>query len=92
MAFGDAFSLTEIGAYALAEFCIGTGIPRAFFARELAALCKLALEEAPVQALDAVYQGGEVDFVRQIAGFVTERATALLKMAADVPKFKMDSF
>jgi len=39
---------------------------RAFFARELAALCKLALEEAPVQALDAVYQGSEVDFVRQI--------------------------
>ena len=65
---------------------------RTFFARELAALCKLALEEAPVQALDAVYQGGEVDFVRQIAGFVTERATALLKMAADVPKFKKESF
>jgi hypothetical protein len=56
--------LTEIGAHALAEFCIGTGIPRAFFAREFVALCKLALEEAPVQALDAVYQGGKVDFVR----------------------------
>jgi serine/threonine-protein kinase HipA len=66
MAFGDTFSLTEIGAYALAEFCIGIGIPRAFFARELAALCKLALEEAPVQALDAVYQGSEVNFVRKL--------------------------
>lgn len=92
MAFGDEFNFPGIGAYALADFCLGTGIPRAYFARELATLCKLALEEVQAQALDAVYQGDERGFVQKIAGFVTERAIALLKMAPEIPKFKKDAF
>ena len=92
MAFGDAFALSEIRAFALADFCQVTGIPRAFFARELATLCKLAMEEAVVQAVDPAYQGGEVNFVKNIASFVLDRANALLKMATDIPKFRKDCF
>lgn len=39
MVFGDAFYLPDIGIYALAYFCLSTGIPSADFARELANLC-----------------------------------------------------
>lgn len=92
MAFGDEFNLSGIGAYALADFCVRSEIPRAYFARELTTLCKLALEEVQTQALDPVYQGGEIGFVQKIAGFVTERATALLKMAPEISRFKKDSF
>lgn len=41
---------------------------------------------------DAIYQGDETGFVQQIAGFVTQRANALLKLAPEIPKFKKDSF
>ena len=92
MAFGDEFTLDNIRAYALADFCLSTGIARAFFARELTTLCKLAIDEATAQALDPVYQGDEVDFVQKIAAFVIERARALLKMAPDIPKFRKDNF
>lgn len=92
MAFGDEFSLPGIGAYALADFCISSGIPRAFFGRELAALCKLALEEAPAQALEAAYQDGERSFVAQMAAFVVDRANLLLRIAPEISKFKHDAF
>lgn len=92
MAFGDAFNLSDIGAYALADFCVSAGIPRAFFARELTAVCQLALRQAKVQAQDAVYLGSERAFVARIAAFVESRASALLKMAPDIPKFKSSDF
>lgn len=92
MAFGDAFSLRDIRAYALADFCLRTGIARAYFARELTTLCKLAIEEATAQAIDPVYLGDEVLFVQKIAGYVIERAQALLAMAPEISKFKKDSF
>jgi len=92
MAFGDEFTLSDIRAYALADFCLSTGIARAYFARELTTLCKLAIEEAAAQALDPAYQGKEVVFVQKIAAFVIERAQALLTMAPEIPKFKKDSF
>lgn len=92
MAFGDAFALPDIRAYALADFCLSTGIARAYFARELTTLCKLAMEEVATQAMDSAYQGDEVFFVQKMAAFVIERAHALLKMAPEIPKFKKDSF
>jgi serine/threonine-protein kinase HipA len=52
MAFGDEFTLSDIRAYALAGFCLSSGIARTYFARELTTLCKLAIEEAAAQALD----------------------------------------
>jgi serine/threonine-protein kinase HipA len=92
MAFGDAFTLSDIRAYALADFCLRTGIARTYFARELTTLCKLAIEEATTQALDPAYQDEEVVFVQKIAAFVIERAHALLKMAPEIPKFKKEQF
>lgn len=92
MAFGDEFTLSDIRAYALADFCLSTGIARAYFARELITLCKLAIEAAAAQAIDPIYQGDEVVFVQKIAAFVIERAHALLSMAAEISKFRKDSF
>ncbi|MBC7379462.1 MAG: HipA domain-containing protein [Burkholderiaceae bacterium] len=92
MAFGDIFSLKEIGAFALADFCVHTGIPRPYFARELSALCAAALAEARLQAGDPVYKGREVEFVNGTASFVEERAKVLLSMAPDIAKFNKDNF
>jgi len=92
MAFGDEFSLNGLGVHALADFCVRCGIPRVFFARELAAVCTLAGEQAKEQALDGVYQGGERDFVRGIAALVEARAKALLTLATEIPKFRSNAF
>jgi len=92
MAFGDEFSLNGIGVHALADFCVRCGIPRVFFARELAAVCTLAGEQAKEQALDGVYQGGERDFVRGIAALVEARAKTLLTLATEIPKFRSNAF
>jgi len=92
MGFGDLFTLADIRAYALADFCVRSAIQRAFFARELSTLCKIALEESQAQALDPIYQAGEVPFVQKVADFVTERATVLLKMAPEISRFKKEHF
>jgi len=92
MGFGDAFALEEIRAFALADFCERLGVPRPYFARELTRLCRLAIEEAPAQAREPVYQGDEVEFVARVAGYVAARAQSLLTMAGDIPKFKADNF
>ena len=92
MAFGDVFTLSEIGAFALAHFCMRTGINRTYFARELTNLCAIAINAAREQAQDPVYLGDEVLLVRQIANFVVQRANALLKMSPDIPKFKKELF
>ncbi|SEB17783.1 HipA domain-containing protein [Variovorax sp. YR216] len=92
MAFGDVFALEEVRAFALADFCERLGVPRPYFARELTRLCRLAIEEAPAQAKEPAYQGDEVKFVAQLAGYVAARAQALLAMASDIAKFKADNF
>lgn len=92
MAFGDVFDLSEIGGFALADFCKRTGTSRTYFARELTTLCKIAIDEAPLQAADPVYREEEVPLVQKIAAFVTERANALLAMAPIIPKFRNDFF
>lgn len=92
MGFGDVFTLADIRAYALADFCVRSAIPRAFFVRELSTLCKIALEESKAQTLDPTYQADEVPFVQKIADFVAERATVLLRMAPEISKFKKEHF
>ncbi len=92
MAFGDAFKLSEVLAFSLADFCERAGIPRPYFAREIKRLCDIARAQAPQQAQDAVYQDDERGFVQGIADFVVKRASALHAMAGDVPMFRKHHF
>ena len=92
MAFGDAFRLEDVKSFALADFCERANVSRAFFARELVALCEIALVEAMAQSADPVYTGEEVPLVKHIADFVVRRAKLLLALAKEIPKFKKDVF
>lgn len=92
MAFGDEFELANVKAFALADFCERLGWPRAAFARELKALCRLAKEEAEAQTRDAVYDSQERAFVRQLADYVIARADLLASFVSDIPKFAADNF
>lgn len=92
MAFGDEFSLTNVKAFALADFCERLGWPRNAFARELTTLSRLAKHEAAVQADDPVYDAEERVFVKQLVDYVTARADALEACARDIPKFAADNF
>jgi serine/threonine-protein kinase HipA len=92
MAFGDAFRLEDVRSFALADFCERANVSRAFFARELVALCEIALVEAMAQSADPVYTAEEVPLVKHIADFVVRRAKLLLALAKEIPKFKKDVF
>src|SRR3989339_282867 len=92
MAFGDEFKLEGVKSFALADFCERAKVSRPFFARELAALCEIAIVEALTQSADPVYTGEEVMLVKTITDFVVQRAKLLLKLAKDIPKFKKDVF
>jgi serine/threonine-protein kinase HipA len=92
MAFGDVFELDAVKSFALADFCERSGISRSFFARELENLCNSALDQAPIQAQDAIYIGQERDTVAKIADYVCQRATLLKTMAKEVSRYKSDMF
>jgi serine/threonine-protein kinase HipA len=92
MAFGDEFVLERVRSFALADFCERCGLSRSYFARELKRLCAIGIEQAPLQASDAVYQGPERAFVQQLEEFVLTRAHALQAMADDVPRFAKGNF
>ena len=92
MAFGDEFVLDAVKSFALADSCERSKVSRSFFARELAALCEIARQEAPLQALDPIYQGAEVEMVASLAAFVVQQATRLQALTKDIPKFKKDVF
>lgn len=92
MAFGDEFRLANVRAFALADFCERAKVSRAFFARELVALCEIAVVEAMAQSQDPVYTPGEAALVKAIAGYVAQRAGQLIRLAKDIPKFKKDLF
>ena len=92
MAFGDSFQMDHIKSFALAAFCERSRVSRAFFARELAALCEIARVEAVAQSEDPVYTGEEVAMVKDIAALVVRRAALLQAMARDIPRFKADLF
>jgi serine/threonine-protein kinase HipA len=92
MAFGDEFKLEDVKSFALADFCERARVSRSFFARELVALCEIAIVEALGQSADPVYAGEEVAFVKAIADFVVQRAKLLLNLAKEIPKFKKDLF
>jgi len=92
MAFGDEFKLEDVKSFALADFCERANVSRSFFARELVALCEIAIVETLAQSADPAYTGEEVTLVKTIADFVVQRAKLLLNLAKEIPKFKKDLF
>lgn len=89
MAWGDAFSLDDVGAFQLADFAQRCGVDRNLLKREAARLAKLALEHAPMQAAaDDYIDDGERAFAVQLSDFVLGQATRLTKIAAEAAKIK----
>lgn len=89
MAWGDAFSLDEVGAFQLADFAQRCGVDRNLLKREAARLAKLAMEHAPVQALvDDYADEGERAFAGQLRDFVVGQASRLTKLAAEAAKIR----
>ncbi|PMS18602.1 type II toxin-antitoxin system HipA family toxin [Trinickia dabaoshanensis] len=86
MAYGDAFTLEEIGPYPLADFAHRTKTPQATLAREITRMADGILKIAPAQASSDVYVGDERAHVRRISDFVCAQASRLRAMALEVPK------
>ena len=86
MAYGDAFSLDEIGAFQLADFAQRCGIDRRLLKREAARLARLATEHAPLQANAVDYLEEERGFSLQLRDFVVAQAARLATLASDAAK------
>lgn len=91
MAWGDAFSLDEVGAFQLADFAQRCGVDRNLLKREAARLTKLAVEHAPMQALaDDYIDDSERAFAGQLSDFVVGQATRLTRLAGEATKIKLE--
>ena len=88
MAYGDAFSLDEVGAFQLADFAKRCNIDRRLLKREAARLAKLAAEHAPAQALVDDYADDEKAFAVELRDFVVGQAVKLAEVASDAAKTK----
>ena len=89
MAWGDAFSLDEVGAFQLADFAQRCGVDRNLLKREAARLAKLAVEHAPTQAqADDYIDDGERAFAGQLRDFIVGQATRLTMLAGEAAKKK----
>lgn len=90
MAWGDAFSRDEVGAFQLADFAQRCGIDRNLLKREATRLSKLAVAHAPAQALAVDYVDDEERaFARQLHEFVAAQATRLTRFAGEAAKIKL---
>jgi serine/threonine-protein kinase HipA len=90
MAYGDAFSLDEVGAFQLADFAKRCGIDRRLLKREALRLAKLATEQAPSQANAADYLEEERGFAGQLRDFVIAQAARLATLASAAVKIRDD--
>ena len=88
MAFGDAFSLDEVGAFQLADFAKRCGVNRALLKREAARMAKLATEKAPLQAQAVDYLDDEHAFADRLRDFVVSQASRLTALASEAVKVK----
>ena len=91
MAFGDAFSLDEVGAFSLADFAKRCGINRALLKREAARLAKLATEQATLQANAVEYVDNERAFADQLCAFVVGQASRLTALANEAARIEDES-
>ena len=91
MAWGDAFSLKEVGEFQIADFAQRCGVDRNLLKREAARLAKLAIEHAPAQALaDDYIDDAERAFAVQLRDFVVGQATRLTKLGGEAAKIKAE--
>ncbi len=88
MAYGDAFSLEEVGAFQMADFARRCHVDRRLLKREASRLAKLATEHAPPQALMDVYVDDERAFVGQLRDFIVAQASRLTTLASDASEMK----
>ncbi len=89
MAWGDAFTLDDVGAFQLADFAQRCGVDRKLLQREAARLAKLAMAHAPAQAQADDYIGdGERAFAVQLRDVVEGQATRLTQLASAAARIK----
>lgn len=88
MAYGDAFSLEEVGAFQLSDFAKRCKVDKRLLKREATRLAKLAVEHAPVQALVDDYGDDERVFAARLRDFVVGQAARLTALANDAAKIK----
>jgi serine/threonine-protein kinase HipA len=88
MAYGDAFSLDEVGAFQLADFAKRCKVDRRLLKREATRLAKLATEHAPLQALVDDYVGEELVFAGLLRDFIVAQASRLTTLASDAAKVR----
>jgi len=91
MAFGDAFSLGEVGAFQLAYFAKRCGVDRALLKREAAGMAKLVTEQALLQAQAVDYLDDERAFADRLRDFIVTQASRLTALASEAAKI-MDEF
>lgn len=84
MAYGDAFSLDQVGAFQLADFAKRCGVERRLLKREALRLAKLATQHAPVQALADNYDDeGERVLAARLRDLVVAQASRLTTLASE---------
>ncbi|HSW09008.1 HipA domain-containing protein [Aquabacterium sp.] len=89
MAWGDAFSLAEVGAFQLADFAQRCGLDKLLVKREATRLARLAIECAPTQALvDDYIDDSERAFAGRLRDFVMAQATRLIQIASEAGKVR----
>lgn len=88
MAYGDAFSFEEVGAFQLADFAKRCKVDRRLLKREASRLAKLATEHAPPQALAHDYVDDERAFARQLRDFMVGQASRLTALASEASTIK----
>jgi len=88
MAYGEAFSLEEVGAFQLSDFAKRCKVDKRLLKREATRLAKLATEHAPVQAVVDDYGGDERAFAAELRDFVVGQAARLTALANDAAKIK----
>ena len=88
MAFGDTFSLEEVGPFQWADFAKRCGVNRSLLKREAARMAKLAIAQAPLQAQAAEYLDDERAFADQLRDFIVGQASRLTVLANEAAKVK----
>jgi serine/threonine-protein kinase HipA len=88
MAFGDAFTLEEVGAFPLADFAKRCNVDRMLLKREASRLARLAVGHAIAQAEATDYIDDERAFAGQVRDFIIAQASRLTALANEAVKFK----
>ena len=91
MAFGDAFTLKEVSAFALADFAKRCNLDRRLLKREALRMTKLATEHAVIQAEAEIYLDDERAFARQLHNYIVSQAQRLATLAGQAAGIK-DAF